>query len=130
MPEIWKSGVVYNVFLWHVATHGHRPIIDQHAWRGYCYVTRRPEKCEFPVERTLAVELYHEYETWFQLAFQEIQTAVNGDCERRDLDKSLMAFGQFCKNNSSLIAHYNNLYSARPRTIQNGNDSSLASDPI
>jgi len=89
VPEVWKTGSVYNVFLWHVATEGKRPLIDQHAWRGYCYLRSRSIICEFPADRRVATNLYMEYEEWFM-------AAVAGGIHPRDLDKALMAFGQFC----------------------------------
>jgi hypothetical protein len=99
VPAIWKQGAVYNVFLWHVATNGRRPLIDQHAWRGYRHLIRRGERCEFPIDRESAVRLYTEYEAWFQ-------SAVAGGFGRRDLDKALMAFGQFCNRFSDVLDRY------------------------
>lgn len=62
VPRVWASGIVCNVFLWHVATKGARTLIDQHAWRGYCHLIRREPLCEFPNERSVAANLYNEYE--------------------------------------------------------------------
>ncbi len=99
IPEIWENGAVYNVFLLHVATRGDRPLIDQHVWRGYCYLTRREKRCEFPTYQASAAKCYLEYEAWFQ-------TVIDSGIKARRLDKALMAFGQFCSSFAKLIVAY------------------------
>jgi hypothetical protein len=99
VPVIWKNGAVYNVFLWHAATGGLRPIIDQHAWRAYCYLMRRERICDFPVQRAEAVSAYSEYAEWFA-------TVTGSGIGARSLDQALMAFGQFCSRCPQLVKHW------------------------
>ncbi len=97
IPEIWENGIVYNVFLAHAFSDGKRPIIDKHAWRGYCYLTRRTKRPEFPLHRPTALRLYGEYESWF---LGQVASGIDA----RRLDKALMAFGQFCGGQFKPIA--------------------------
>jgi hypothetical protein len=99
VPSLWDNGIVYNVFLWHVATNGEKPLIDQHAWRGYCYLTGRSQRPEFPSYRSTALKFYAEYDEWFQ-------TMVSTGNKARDLDKALMSFGQFCSGQFSSVIEY------------------------
>jgi hypothetical protein len=99
LPDVWENGAVYNVFLLHVATQGARPLIDQHAWRGYCFLRRRETRCEFPTYQASAAKCYEEYENWFRAA---VATGI----KPRKMDKALMAFGQFCGSFKNLIDAY------------------------
>ena len=89
VPTFWPNGAVFNVFLLHLVTDGRRPLIDQHAWRGYCYLTAREKRPEFPQDHACGVKRYLEYEQWFN-------SQLNVGIEPRSLDKALMVFGQFC----------------------------------
>jgi hypothetical protein len=74
-------------------------MIDQHAWRGYCRLTKRSEQPEFPTYQPTALKLYDEYEKWF-LKQLDIVT------DRRGLDKALMAFGQFFDSQFRRVGDY------------------------
>ncbi len=109
IPKKRQTGAVYNTLLAHVFTKGRRPMIDQHAWRGYCYVIKRAKPPEFPSTRQKALQFYREYEQWFQ---EQVAQGIDA----RKLDKSLMAFGQFCSRQfRPLIEHPIN---AEPNSTQ------------
>src|ERR1039458_8923594 len=67
IPEVFYAGIVYNVFLLHLASNGRRPMIDQHSWRAFCNKSGRGSNPVIVgINRETGSEFYLEYEGWFQ----------------------------------------------------------------
>lgn len=99
LPALFSHGIVYDAFIAHVASGRRRPIIDQHVWRAYCYMSKRANFCELPTYKKTAVSCFVEYESWFNVL-------RNGGIDSRSLDKALMAFGQFCSSQFRAFADF------------------------
>jgi len=87
ISTIVKSGLVWRVFLLHIARPIDYPIVDQHVLRAYYFLTHgnvtKPEE---------TLETYLLYKEFF---FKLVKESGK---EFRDVDKALMAFGQFLKS--------------------------------
>jgi hypothetical protein len=92
LSKIVKTGLVWRVFLLHMARPEDYPIVDQHVLRAYHYLTRG--KIAEP-EQTL--QAYESYRTFFGELVEK-----SGE-EHRHVDKALMCFGQFL--NSQFFKH-------------------------
>lgn len=82
--NIIKTGIVWRVYLVHIARPDDYPILDQHVLRAYHYLTRG-EIAEPP--QTL--DTYNEYRKLFNKIVKETGK------EPRMVDRALMAFGQY-----------------------------------
>ena len=87
ISTIIKSGIVWKVFLLHIARPSDYPIVDQHVLRAWSFLTK--EKVEEP-EKTL--ENYKKYKSFF------FGLATQCGKDLRSVDRALMAFGQFLKS--------------------------------
>jgi len=87
ISTIVKSGIVWKVFLLHISRPGDYPIVDQHVLRAWSFLTKKT--VEEP-EKTL--ENYKKYRLHF------LELARQSGKDLRDIDKALMAFGQFLKS--------------------------------
>ena len=84
------SGAVWNIFLWHLATGGVKPIFDQHSWRAFCHLHNGvcEELKEADIEQIRG--FYRQYDNWFRARVEE-------GIDQRELDRAMMAFGQFLR---------------------------------
>lgn len=87
ISTVVKSGLVWRVFLLHIARPTDYPIVDQHVLRAYYFLTHG--KVTKPEETLETYLLYKEF--FFNIAKESGK-------EFRELDKALMAFGQFLKS--------------------------------
>jgi len=87
ISTIVKSKLVWRVFLLHIARPTDYPMVDQHVLRAYYFLTQRSGTKS---EETLKTYLSYK-EFFFNLAKESGK-------EFRELDKALMAFGQFLKS--------------------------------
>ena len=86
--RIVKSGLVWRVFLLHVARPNDYPIFDQHVLRAQTYIET--------VQITAPKITLEYYESSYIPFFRCVcQTSAQ---ESRQVDKALMAFGQFLKS--------------------------------
>jgi hypothetical protein len=90
------SGAIWNIFLWHLATNARKPIFDQHSWRAYCYLFDRG--CD-ELEEAKVGDIFTYYEAYAKWFTEYVDQGTNP----RDLDKALMAFGQFLKSQFALL---------------------------
>ena len=84
---IVKTGLIWRVYLLHIARPDDYPIVDQHVLRAYHFLTFG-EISE--LEQTL--ETYFSYREFF------FKIARESGKEPRLVDKALMAFGQYLKS--------------------------------
>jgi len=91
ISNIVKTGLVWRVFLLHIARPHDYPIVDQHVLRAYYFITH-----DKMIEPKRSLETYFSYRNFF---FKIVKNSSR-DC--REVDKALMAFGQFLKKYKSL----------------------------
>ncbi len=92
ISEVFQSGVVFQVFLLHIAQPHVYPIVDQHVFRVYS--VHRGLKEEDPTWTA-----YPGYQAYFSEIAQTIGIArtTSGVRDLKQIDNALMAFGQFLK---------------------------------
>lgn len=84
---IVKTGLVWRVYLLHIARPDDYPIVDQHVLRAYHFLTH----CEI-TEPKQTLETYNSYREFF------FKIANESSKEFREVDKALMSFGQYLKS--------------------------------
>jgi len=85
--EIFRSGIVYSIFLIHICKPEEYPIFDQHTFRSFNFITKK-EFGSKPKDK----EDYLKYKRFIFRVNKEYKIDL------RDIDKALMAFGQFLAN--------------------------------
>jgi hypothetical protein len=85
--KIFSTGIVYQVFLMHICRPEEYPIFDQHVFRAFIFLTRK-KIVDIPKD-------IQDYLNYRKFVFQ-IQKKYK--IKLRDIDKALMAFGQFLNN--------------------------------
>lgn len=90
--EIFRSGIVYSVFLIHICKPEEYPIFDQHTFRSFNFITKKEfgkkpkDKKDYLKYRRFVFRIHKKHK-------------IN----LRDIDKGLMAFGQFLSNPQKLL---------------------------
>lgn len=89
VAEIFPNGVVYPVFLLHIAKPHLYPIVDQHVFRSYSV----HKKVKFEI----TWETYDDYRKYFSelasgLGIEEVSANVS---QLKEIDNALMSFGRF-----------------------------------
>ena len=92
VSSIIGSGIVYKVFVFHISRPDDYPMVDQHVLRGWHFL--KTGKIE---ELKKSPELYLEYRTFV------LDMAKQTNRSLREIDKALMAFGQFLISQFSSI---------------------------
>jgi hypothetical protein len=92
--ELFPGGIVWQLFLFHVARPWEWPIADQHVFRAYTALSGRP------APKTIAA--FENYKTFFDNLSSALDSVDNNDraavvSRNKRLDCALMAFGQFLK---------------------------------
>jgi len=89
--QVFDSGIVFRVFLLHIAKPHAYPIGDQYVFRAYSLHTGRPEPKTW--------ETYAEYSDYFGRIAQAmaIPRTVNNLRNLKRIDNALFAFGEFIK---------------------------------
>ena len=85
--NIVESGLVWRVFLLHIARPDDYPIVDQHVLRAQSYLTHGQ-----PAEPSMTFGNYESYVAFFN------DLSRSSGQESRQVDKALMSFGQFLKS--------------------------------
>jgi hypothetical protein len=88
---VFPQGLVYGVFLLHIARPHSHPIADQHVFRACCLHTGIHDEQSW---RTY--DAYREYFSRIAQAIGVVQTRENIP-QLKDIDNALMVFGQFLK---------------------------------
>lgn len=88
--KIFKTGVVWRAFLYHISKPLEYPILDQHVYRVYRYHVKS-NKSE---EKLVDINQYIEYCDYFKKLVNEYR-AINDIYKLKSLDSALMAYGQF-----------------------------------
>jgi len=89
---IFPNGIVWQLFLFHIARPWEWPIADQHVFRAHAALFQQP------APQTLdAIELYRNNFACLAQAFQGISVDCRVETVRRNkrLDDALMSYGQF-----------------------------------
>jgi hypothetical protein len=84
VSNIVKTGLVWKVYLLHIARPNDYPIVDQHVLRAYHYLTNG--KITEPPQ---TLQTYNSYKNFF---FKIVEESGK---KPREVDKALMTFGQF-----------------------------------
>jgi len=92
VSNIVKTGLVWKVYLFHIARPNDYPIVDQHVLRAHHYLTTG--KIAEP-QQTL--ETYNTYKNFFHKITKETGK------EPREVDKALMTFGQYLASQFSKL---------------------------
>lgn len=95
--RIFSSGIIWKLFLFHIARPLEYPIADQHVFRVYALHRKEAKPQSF--------DQYLEYKCYFdELATSFLEAVGKNDAsrierlrERKRLDNALVAFGQFLK---------------------------------
>lgn len=85
--KIFKSGVVYSVFLIHICKPQQYPIFDQHVFRSFIFLTTGKI-----IKMPKNIKDYLRYKKFVLKIYKRYKINL------RDIDKALMAFGQFLDN--------------------------------
>jgi len=85
--KIFKSGVVYPAFLIHICKPNDYPIFDQHVFRAFTLLTTKKI-----VDAPKDIQDYLSYRRFVFSILKKYKIGL------RDIDKALMAFGQFLNN--------------------------------
>lgn len=86
ISSIVKTGLVWKVYLLHIARPDDYPIIDQHVLRARHFLT-----CGEISEPEQSLSTYSSYKEFF---FKVVKESGK---ESREVDKALMSFGQYLK---------------------------------
>lgn len=95
VSNIVKTGLVWKVYLLHIARLDDYPIVDQHVSRAHRYLTTG--KITEPPQ---TLETYNVYKNFFHRSTKET------DKEHREVDKALMTFGQYLASQFSKLIHH------------------------
>lgn len=85
--KIFKSGIIYRIFLIHICRPDDYPIFDQHVFRAFIFITTRKL-----IDTSQRTEDYLDYRKFVLKINKQYGITL------RDTDKALMAFGQFLSN--------------------------------
>ena len=87
ISTIVKSGIVWKVFLLHISRPSDYPIVDQNVLRAWRFLVENNVE---ETKKTLAN--YRKYRVFF------FELATQSGKDLREVDRALMAFGQFLKS--------------------------------
>jgi len=95
VSEIVRTGLIWKIFLMHVARPDDFPLFDQHVYRSY-YFLKNGEI----IDRTLTEDDKNLYQEYFSYV-----TKIRDDTslDLRTIDKALFAFGKFLKEHKGGI---------------------------
>lgn len=82
--KIFRSGIVYSIFLFHICKPEEYPIFDQHVFRAFTFITKKEI-----IKDTTDIKDYWKYRDFVFSIHRRYKVNL------RDIDKGLMAFGQF-----------------------------------
>lgn len=85
--NIFRTGIIYKVFLVHICKPDDYPILDQNAFRAYTFITTGKL-----VKEPKNLEDYQNYRRFVLKIHQRCKISL------RDIDRGLMTFGQFLSN--------------------------------
>jgi hypothetical protein len=97
ISSLIEYGVVWKVFLLHISRPNDYPIFDQHVLRAWNFLTKQRVE-----ELDKNLENYKEYKSFFLKLEKQYQGNM------RDVDRALMAFGQFLQSQFFLDRESNN----------------------
>ena len=90
-----KGGAIWNIFFLHCLAPDKWPIYDQHTYRAMMYIESKTGK--IPEDENNNRKKYENYEEKYIPFFKRIIKECDKECEPREVDKALFAFGQFLK---------------------------------
>lgn len=85
--RFFPAGLIYQIFLMHICKPEEYPIFDQHVFRAFTFITKKEI-----VDKPQNIRDYWRYREFISQIYKEYKISL------RDIDKGLMAFGQFLKN--------------------------------
>lgn len=92
VSNIVKTGLIWKVYLFHIARPNDYPIVDQHVLRAHRYLTTG--KIAEPPQ---TLETYNTYKNFFHKITKE------SGKKPREVDKALMTFGQYLASQFSKL---------------------------
>lgn len=92
-----KGAAIWNIYLMHIVNPDQNPIFDQHVYRAYRYLQSKEIK-EIGYSNRNKFALYR---TEYRPFLSKLQKETN--CDPREIDKAMWAFGRFLKNYSKII---------------------------
>ncbi|MDO8500021.1 MAG: hypothetical protein Q7S66_05230 [bacterium] len=92
--RFFPSGLIYQIFLMHICKPEEYPIFDQHVFRAFTFITKK-EMAHKPKN----IKDYWKYREFVFQIYKEYKISL------RDIDKGLMAFGQFLANPSKILKY-------------------------
>jgi hypothetical protein len=90
--KIFRSGIIYSIFLFHICKPSEYPIFDQHVFRAFTFIAKKEI-----IKDTKDIKNYWEYRDFVFCIHRKCKISL------RDIDKGLMAFGQFLVNPSKIL---------------------------
>jgi hypothetical protein len=93
--SVFSSGIVFRVFLLHIAKPHIYPISDQHVFRTYKLHTKKPATWKPDIWKA-----YDEYRVYFHgiADAMDVQRTTSNIMELKRIDNALMVFGKFLKS--------------------------------
>jgi len=90
--KIFKNGIIYRIFLIHICKPEEYPIFDQYVFKAFSFIVKK-EIVKDPKD-------IKEY-----LRYRDFVFSVHKNCgiSLREIDKGLMAFGQFLTNPAKIL---------------------------
>ena len=92
--KIFKSGIIYPVFLIHICKPQKYPIFDQNVFRSFIFLTTKEKEI---VDTPKDIRDYLNYRKFV------FQIHAKYKIKLRDINKALMAFGQFLKDRPQFL---------------------------
>lgn len=94
-PPLFPNGVIWAIFLFHIAKPTLYPIADQHVFRSMFVHTGNPDNQDW--------KTYRRYKKYFRSISKACKIPVNDQHlhELKKIDNALMSFGQFLKKYNS-----------------------------
>ena len=90
--RFFPTGLIYQIFLMHICRPEEYPIFDQYVFRTFMFITKKER-----VDKPKNIKDYLEYKEFIFHIHRRCKISL------RDIDKGLMAFGQFLANPSKIL---------------------------
>jgi len=90
--KFFPAGLIYPIFLMHICKPEEYPIFDQHVFRAFSFITRKEM-----IDRPESIKDYWRYRDFV------FSVHKNYEISLREIDKGLMAFGQFLTNPAKIL---------------------------
>jgi len=92
---IFPNGIIWQLFLFHIACPSDWPIADQHVFRAYSKLSDEPEPTSIPDFQRYIAFFNKLVDQFFSCSETEAKTTSAVVAEKKRIDNALFAYGQF-----------------------------------